>query len=129
MKKVKILALSGLLLASGIFTGQVMAADAGAGQVVFRKCQSCHSLEEGQNRIGPSLYGVVGRTPGTTAYRYSKAMTAFGESGAVWDEATLDTFLISPRTLVKGTKMGFPGLKDATQREDLIAYLKSVANQ
>ncbi len=71
----------------------------------------------------------AGRTPGTTAYRYSKAMTAFGETGAVWDEATLDVFLTSPGMLVKGTKMGFPGLRDAPQREDLIAYLKSVAKE
>jgi cytochrome c len=129
MKYVKILGLTSLLLTAGFLSGQALAGDAGAGKVVFRKCQTCHSIEEGQSRVGPSLYGVAGRTPGATAYRYSKAMTVFGESGAVWDEATLDVFLTSPRMLVKGTKMGFQGLSDAIQREDLIAYLKSVAKE
>ena len=86
---------------------------------------SCHSLEEGKKKIGPSLYGVIGRTAGTAeGFTYSKAMKAYGESGVVWSAETLDPYLVAPRKVVVGTKMSFPGLQDEADRANVIAYLE-----
>ncbi len=95
--------------------------DADAGKKVFAKCGICHSVEKDTNKIGPSLYGIVGRPahsePGFT---YSDAMM---HHDVTWTPEELDTYLVDPRKVVVGTKMIFPGLKDDTQRKDLIAYL------
>lgn len=81
-------------------------------------------MTPGQKKVGPNLYGVIGRTPGTLeGYKYSPAMIAFGETGAVWNAATLDSYLLAPRDVVSKTKMIFPGLPDAQARANLIAYL------
>ncbi len=104
-----------------------LASDVTAGAAVFKKCKVCHSAVEGQKKVGPSLYGVVGRTPGTLAgFNYSPAMTGFGAGGAVWDAATLAEYLIAPRTLVPKTKMIFPGLSDEADRLNVVAYLDSL---
>ena len=101
--------------------------DAVAGEAVFKKCAVCHTVESGKHKIGPGLLGVVGRTPGTAdGFKLSSAMKSFGESGQVWDEATLDRYLTNPRAVVKGTRMAFPGLKDTADRDNVIAYLKSL---
>ena len=102
-------------------------ADTAAGQAVFKKCHVCHSAEPGKKKVGPSLYGVVGRTPGTLeGYKYSTSMIDFGKTGAVWDAATLDTYLTKPRATVTKTKMIFPGLKKEADRTAVIAYLESL---
>ena len=104
--------------------------DPAAGKKVYRKCAACHSLEPGRKKAGPSLHGVAGRVPGTAkGVKFSKAMKAYGESGIVWNEESLNAFLESPRKVVRGTKMGFAGLKTAEQRADVIAYLKQAAEQ
>lgn len=104
------------------------AGDPAAGERAFSLCGSCHTVIDGVNTAGPSLFGIVGRPPAALeGYRYSKGMRAYAESGAVWDEATLDAFLAKPRKLVKGTKMAFAGMPDEAARADLIAYLRSVA--
>ena len=103
----------------------LLAAEVDAGKSVFHsKCTICHSITQGQNRVGPSLFGVVGR-PSATApgYSYSSAMK---NAGKTWDAATLDVYLTNPRGMVPGTKMAFGGLPDATDRGNLIAYLGSV---
>lgn len=118
------------MLVCGLAGGGPAAAegDAAAGEKVFRACAACHSVEGGKHKVGPSLFGVVGRTPGTAdAYKYSDAMKAFGRDGKVWDEAALAAYLADPRGVVKGTRMAFPGLKAAGDRENVIAYLKSMA--
>jgi len=93
-------------------------------QVFKAKCAICHSVEAGKNKIGPSLSGVVGRKAGSVeGFHYSEANK---NSGLTWDEATLHTYLTSPKDVVKGTTMAFPGIKDAQERADLIAYLKTV---
>lgn len=98
--------------------------DAANGEKVFRKCKACHAVEEGKNKVGPSLYNIVDQPVGVVEkYKYSKAMKAYGEGGAVWDAATLDAYLEAPRKAVKGTKMAFAGLKKASDRADVIAYL------
>ena len=97
-------------------------ADPAAGQAVFAKCQSCHSLTA--NGTGPNLTGVEGRKPGTEAgFAYSDGMRAFGEKQPVWDFDHLYMFLKGPQAYVNGTKMTFVGLKQPQDRINLIAYL------
>ncbi|MBW9062756.1 cytochrome c family protein [Rhizobium herbae] len=104
--------------------------DAEAGAQVFRKCGACHTASEPVNRVGPSLLGVIGRPVATFAgYSYSGAMKAFGEGGKVWDENLLAEYLLSPKAMVTGTKMSFPGLKKPQDIENLIAYLKATATK
>lgn len=100
--------------------------DATAGAAVFRKCATCHTASEPVNRVGPSLMGVVGRPAASVPdYSYSEAMKTFGAEGHVWDEATLGEYLLSPKAMVGGTKMSFPGLKKPQDIADVIAYLKA----
>jgi len=114
----------GLVLAASI--APASAADVAKGAKVFKKCKACHVVDSAKNKVGPSLQGVVGRTPGSVGgFKYSSAMSGFGASGIVWDAATLDAFLAKPKALVKGTKMSFPGLKKPSDRADVIAYLQS----
>ena len=126
MTAFKGLLFTGALAAAAVSAQPALAQDAEAGAQVFRKCATCHSTTEGQNRIGPSLFGIVGRTPASTDYRYSDAMSAFGQGGNVWDIETLRTYLRSPRTVVQGTRMAFPGIRDEAQLEDLLAYLETL---
>jgi cytochrome c len=100
-------------------------ADAAAGQKVFQgQCSTCHAVTSGTNKIGPSLYGVVGRAAGTEAgYKYSPAMT---KSGLTWTSAELHTYLAAPRKAVPGTKMTYAGVKDPAKLDSLVAYLETV---
>lgn len=106
-------------------SGPVLAAgDPKAGQNVFKKCAACHSTVEGQNKIGPSLHGIVGRHSASVPnFAYSEAMK---KTNKTWDEATLDSYLRNPREAVPGTKMIFLGLKDEKERQDVIAYLETL---
>ena len=98
-------------------------ADAENGKKVFKKCVACHSLQEGKNKIGPSLYNLLGRKAGSVdGYKYSKAMK---NSDVVWDEESLDKFLTKPRKFIKKTKMSFRGIKKKSLRDDIISYLKN----
>lgn len=118
-------------LAVTLISGAALAeGDAAAGKKLFKKCAACHSIEPGKKKVGPSLHGVVDKAPGTVeGYKYSKALEAYGESGVIWNGETLDAFLTAPRKAVKGTKMGFPGVKSAQQRADIIAYLREIAGE
>ena len=98
--------------------------DAGRGKTLFARCSACHTVTE-QNKVGPHLSGVFGRTAGTAAgARYSKAMTA---SGMTWDEPTLDAFLAEPTRALPGTTMS-ARLPNPQDRADVIAYLKTLAS-
>ena len=98
-----------------------------AGKKIFKKCKACHDVKEGKNKVGPSLYNIVGATAGKVeGFKYSKAMA---ESGLIWDEANLRAFVTKPKELVPGNRMAFAGLKKEKQIDDLIAYLNSVSNQ
>ena len=109
---------------TALATSTAFAADAEAGGKVFKaQCTACHSIVEHKKLIGPSLFGVFGRKSGSEDYAYSDANK---NSGLTWDAATLDKYLLSPRTVVPGTKMTYAGLKNDEQRADLIAYLATV---
>jgi cytochrome c len=98
--------------------------DAAAGAVIFKKCAICHSPDAGVNKIGPSLHGIVGRHSASIEnFNYSDAMKSANKD---WTPETLDTYLTEPKALVPGTKMIFPGLKDAKDRQDVIAYLSTL---
>lgn len=100
--------------------------DVAKGEMVFKKCAACHSAADKTNKVGPYLSGLIGRKVASAeTYNYSAGMKEFGEGGAVWDEKTLDTYLADPKGLVERTKMAFPGLKEASDRADLIAFLKT----
>ena len=98
--------------------------DAKAGKNAFKRCRSCHEAKKTRNKVGPHLVGLFGRAAGSVeGFRYSKALQ---ESGLVWDIATLDAFLAAPKATVPGTTMNYPGMKDADDRQDLLAYLASL---
>lgn len=97
------------------------------GAKVFRKCQACHQVGEGAtNRVGPILNGIVGRPAAAVeGFRYSKPMVAKGEEGLIWTEEALAAFLKSPRKYLKGTTMGFAGLRKDKDIDAVIAYIQS----
>ncbi|WP_147110447.1 cytochrome c family protein [Tateyamaria sp. syn59] len=106
------------------FADVFAAADASAGQRIFRQCSACHKLEDGENAVGPHLYAVVGREVGSTGYgSYSGALN---EVADVWTPENLNSFLENPRGWAPGTSMGYNGLRDIEDRANLIAYLDSI---
>ena len=99
--------------------------DAAKGEKVFGQCKTCHVVEKGVNRVGPSLWGVIGRPAGSIAnFKYSPANK---NSGLTWSENQLFTYLEAPQKVIKGTYMAFAGLKKPQDRADVIAYLKTKA--
>jgi len=120
--KVPVIAVGLLLLVA--MAGLSQAADVEAGKADFKKCALCHTTEIGKNKVGPSLFAVVGRKSASLEnYNYSEAMKKFDHT---WDPETLDTYLADPRSAVPGTKMIFPGLKEKNERDDVIAYLETL---
>jgi cytochrome c len=98
--------------------------DAERGERAFnQQCKICHSVDKGgPNKVGPNLFGVIGRKAGTGAsFSYSSAME---KSGIVWGDKALADYLTDPRKVVPGGKMAFVGIKKQDQLDDVIAYLK-----
>ena len=103
------------------FADVYAAADAAAGERLFRQCQACHSLNPGQNGVGPSLHGVVDREKHTAAgFSYSDGLLA--TTGA-WTPENISDFIASPRTYAPGTAMAYNGMSDIEDRANLIAFL------
>ena len=111
--------------ATGGVTLASLTGDATKGEKVFGQCKTCHVAEQGVNRVGPSLWGVVGRPAGSiTGFKYSPANK---NSGLTWTDEQLFTYLEAPQKVIKGTYMAFAGLKNPQDRADVIAYLKTRA--
>jgi cytochrome c len=98
--------------------------DASAGAAVFAsECSVCHSVVRGKNKIGPSLFGVIGRPAGSIAdFDYSASMKS---SGIVWGPDTLQRYIADPAGTVQGVRMTYAGLKDDAKRSALIVYLST----
>jgi cytochrome c len=105
--------------------GLSRAADIAAGQQIFdQTCHKCHSLDAGMNKVGPSLYHIVGRPSASVeGFMYSDAMKSLH---ADWTPAALNVYLQNPRGNVHGVKMFFKGLPDPQDRANVIAYLQSL---
>jgi cytochrome c len=103
------------------------AADAGAGETVAKKCAACHTFGQGEpNKIGPNLYGVLGRDIASLPdFSYSDALS---EKEGSWDYQTVSDFVHDPRGWAPGTKMTFAGLSKAQDRADLLAYLRTLSD-
>jgi cytochrome c len=115
--------IAGLLL-TGSATA-ALGADPAAGEKIFKaQCGICHTVVAGENRIGPTLFGVVGRRSGSVpGFNYT---ADHKKLDITWDAATLDKYLTNPRAMVPDTSMVYAGLKDDTERADLIAYLETL---
>jgi cytochrome c len=115
--------IAALLLAESA-TG-AFAADPAAGEKVFKaQCGICHAVVAGQNRVGPTLFGVVGRPAGSVpGFNYT---ADHKKLGITWDAATLDKYLANPRAMVPDTSMVYAGLKNDAERADLVAYLETL---
>ena len=102
-------------------------ASAEKGQATAKQCAACHTFEKGgANRVGPNLWGIVGRPKASVAgFNYSAAMKA---KGGNWSFDDLNKFLASPRGFIQGTNMSFAGLARDSQRADLIGYLRAQAD-
>ena len=101
-------------------------ASADSGARVFKKCSSCHTVNDGgKNGQGPNLYDILGRERGTVdGFKYSKALAA---KGGAWDAASLAEFLYKPKAWLKGTKMAFAGLKSEKDLANMLVYLQSLS--
>lgn len=122
MKRRGSVAIAVMLLAGA----PAFAQDASKGEAVFKRCRACHAIGPGAlNKAGPALTGIVGRKAGAAkGFNYSDAMQAAGAGGLVWTEANLAQFLETPDTFVPNNVMASPGIKNASERNDLIAFLK-----
>ena len=92
------------------------------GEKVFKKCSACHVVNKGgENKIGPVLYGVLGRQVAALSnYKYSKAMAAYDKT---WTFEEMNGYLRKPQSYIKGTKMAFAGLRKEKDRASVILYL------
>jgi cytochrome c len=97
------------------------------GKSIAKQCQACHTFEKGgPNRVGPNLWGVVGRPRASEAgFNYSAAMKA---KGGTWTFDELNKFLANPRGYITGTAMTFAGLSRANQRADVIDFLHTLSD-
>jgi len=104
-------------------------ATADSGESVAKKCAACHSFDEGgANKVGPNLWNIVNATPAARdGFKYSSALQTYGAEN-VWAYENLNAFLAAPKKYLKGTSMGFVGLKKPDERADMIAYLRSLSN-
>jgi len=118
-----------LLALVAVPTAVFAEAEGGDPQLAFNNaCRTCHSMREGDHRLGPSLHGVVGRKAGSVeGYKFTSAMQS---SGIVWNEDNLDKFIADPESVVHGNGMKpFGGIDSAEQRGEIIAYLKSISGK
>ncbi|GAB7550692.1 hypothetical protein NRB_01860 [Novosphingobium sp. 11B] len=94
------------------------------GRAAFAACAACHANAPGVKKLGPSLFGVVGRKAGSVAG--SNPSPALAASGKTWTPDQLDAFIAAPRKIVPGNRMPYPGMTSAEQRKALVAYLATL---
>ena len=129
MKRVFRTGLAVFAFATAFVSGQASGADAENGEYLFKTiCATCHSIQPGSHRTGPSLHKIWGRPAGMAeGFDYSDALRGAAEDELVWTEENLDKFVRRPRSLVRGNKMAYLGLRDDADRADLLAYLKRMS--
>jgi cytochrome c len=95
-----------------------------AGKLAFNgSCRTCHSLKEGDNRLGPNLHSIIGRKAGSEEYGYSPALQS---SEMIWDAETLDRFIENPDAVIPGNNMKpYGGISDEQTRAEIVSYLES----
>jgi cytochrome c len=115
----------GLALTAALSLPAFAAGDPTAGKAAFdASCVLCHSVKKGETKIGPSLAGVYGeKAAQVPGYEFSDSLKKLN---ITWDDATLDKWLTNPRDMAPNTKMIFPGVQDEKQRQDIIAYMKTL---
>jgi cytochrome c len=106
----------------------LQSADPAKGQAATKPCTACHSFEKGgQNKVGPNLWGVVGRPIAShEGFAYSDALKA--KSGQKWTFDLLNEFVRDPRSFAPGTKMTYAGMKRDSTRADILAYLRTLSD-
>jgi cytochrome c len=103
-------------------------ADAAAGEAIAKKCGACHTFDKGgPNRVGPNLYGVIGRPRASEAgFTYSDAMKKLG---GTWEPQEIAAFIFNPKAYLPGTKMGFAGLPKPEDRTNVLAFLNKQSDK
>ncbi len=122
-------------MALSLSVGAAAAGDAAKGEKDFRKCKACHSVDEGKNKVGPSLFKIVGRQAGTVeGYKYSPSYIQAGEKGLVWTPDQLIAYLENPKQFMRdflGDKKAKSKMvqkfKKQDLRENVTAYLESIS--
>ncbi len=116
------------IIALGSANAAQAAGDAAKGNDVFQsQCAMCHGVTAGADGIGPTLAGVYGKpAAGVAGFEYSPALKA---ANITWTDAALDKFIAAPQADIRGTKMPYAGLPDATDRANVIAYLATLTGK
>ena len=111
--------------ALAVIAAPAFAADANNGKTIFGRCAICHTVQKGgPNGLGPNLFGVAGRKAAALAsFSYSGALKG---ANITWTNDKLKAWIMGPYKLVPGTKMTFGGITNASQADDVVAYLDSL---
>lgn len=114
-----------VVAAGFLYSSAHAAGNAEAGAGLFNRCAICHSnTKGGPNKLGPNLFGIIGRKTGTyPGFSYSAAMK---HAGFAWTAAKLNAYLADPQKVVPGNNMPLAGISDAGQRADIVAYLAAL---
>ena len=130
MRMVFSLAVAGLTVVA-LTSSALAEGDAAKGKAAFAKCGICHQVGPGaKTLVGPELNGIVGRKAASVAdyaSMYSAGMKKLGADGWVWTEENIDKWIADPKAMIPDSPMAlaFPGVPDAAERADIIAYLKT----
>lgn len=125
MKKNRMLAIAGLLLALADVSAFAAGNPKKGADLFVEECGDCHSPIPGKNKKGPSLNGVIGRPAGSIG-DFADYSSAMRQAGFAWSPEKIDAYLAQPRKVIAGGKMKYDGLPDGTARADVIAYLQSL---